>query len=229
PEAVEFCYPISEYKSDLFCRSYPRRSFAAKGNHAGEDCAWFREGCSYYSIADGVVRMVQGAGGDWGFLVVVEHRMKSGDYIVSLYGHSAWDVLVRPGDTVKKGQKIATEGLSCSIENGGYGSHIHFGIGDGPFRRSKKHPKGSTMEVEDENGRKVSGTVTRIGYAKGTKNKYGWPLLSAHVKIPGGKTVEKTLLDEPVADQVAWMQAYIAGCKGWINPETFLPKHVGRK
>jgi murein DD-endopeptidase MepM/ murein hydrolase activator NlpD len=229
PVAEAFAYPVSGYKSDLFCRAYPRRSYAANGNHAGEDCAWFREGCSYYAIADGVTRMVQGAGGDWGFLVILEHKLESGDFIVSVYGHAAWDVLVRPGDPVKKGQKIATQGLSCSVENGGYGSHIHFGIGDGPFRRSKKHPKGSALTVDDGKGKRVSGTIVRIVYAEGTKGKYGWPRLAAVVRRPNGETVEQVLEDEDVKDQVGWLQAYIAGCKGWLNPETFLPKHVEGK
>jgi murein DD-endopeptidase MepM/ murein hydrolase activator NlpD len=229
PVAEAFVYPVSEYKTDLFCRAYPRRSFAANGNHAGEDCAWFREGCSYYAIADGVTRMVQGAGGDWGFLVILEHKLPSGDFIVSVYGHAGWDVLVRPGDPVKKGQKIATQGLSCSVENGGYGSHIHFGIGDGPFRRSRKHPKGSTLTVKDGKGKGSSGTVIRIVYAGGTKDRYGFPRLAAVVRLPNGEAVEQILPDEEMKDQVGWLQAYIAGCKGWLNPEKFLPKRVEGK
>ncbi len=228
PDADSFCYPVSEYKTDLFCPAYPRRSFGANGNHAGEDCAWFREGCSYYAIANGVVRMVQGAGGDWGFLIVIEHRLPSGDHLASVYGHAAWDLLVKPGDIVSKGQKIATQGLSCSIENGGYGSHLHFGIGDGPFRRSKKVEKGSKIAVE-EGGKKITGQVVRIVYAKGTKNQYNWPLLAAVVLLPGGGTVEKVIDDEPVADQISWLQAYIAGCSGWLDPEKFLPSKVEGK
>ncbi|MFH1228577.1 MAG: HEAT repeat domain-containing protein [Planctomycetota bacterium] len=235
PEAKEWRYPISLYKSDLFA-SYPRNSFAAGGTHAAEDCAWFREGCSYYAIADGIVRMVQGAGGDWGFLIVLEHRLPDGSYIVSLYGHCAWDILVRAGDMVKSGQKIATQGLSCSIENGGYGSHIHFGIGDGPFRRSKKYFKGDAIELQvrpedslskgDDNGAKVSGTIVRFGYSKDKNNSNGWPMVTAIIKGKDGKEVEMPLPAETIQDEISWLQAYVAECKGWLNPETFLPEHV---
>ena len=225
--AESFCYPVSGYKTDLFA-PYPRRSFGAGDTHAGEDCAWFREGCSYYAIADGVVRMVQGAGGDWGFLVVLEHLLPSGDYVTSLYGHAGWDVLVKPGELVKKGRKIASQGLSCAVENGGYGSHIHFGIGDGPFRRSKKHAKGESMTVA-AGDKQVTGKILRLTYSKEKKGASGWPLVAAVVQLPDRSTVEAPLEEEPAQDQIAWMQAYIQKCEGWLNPETFLPEHVEGK
>ncbi|MDQ7779240.1 MAG: peptidoglycan DD-metalloendopeptidase family protein [Planctomycetota bacterium] len=228
PEATTFCYPISSYKTDLFA-SYPRNSFAAGGNHAAEDCAWFREGCSYYAIADGVVRMVQGAGGDWGFLVLIEHKLPGGEYIVSLYGHSAWDLLVKPGDMVKAGQKIATQGLSCSVENGGYGSHIHFGLGDGPYRRPKKCSKGDTYKYKDAEGKEVSGKIVRFGYSTTETDGYSFPKMTAVVETPDGKTQEVVMEDEPLQDQIAWNQPYVEKCKGWLNPEKFLPERVEPK
>jgi murein DD-endopeptidase MepM/ murein hydrolase activator NlpD len=228
PVAESFGYPVSAYKTDLFCPSYPRRSFGAGDTHAGEDCAWFREGCSYYAIADGVVRMVQGAGGDWGFLLVLEHLLPSGDYVVSVYGHAAWDVLVKPGDAVKKGQKIATQGLSCAVENGGYGSHIHFGIGDGPFRRPRKHAKGETLQVES-GGKPAQGKIVRFVYSKERKGSRGWPLVAAVVQLPDRSTVEVAMEEEEAQDELAWMQAYVQKCEGWLNPETFLPEKVEGK
>jgi hypothetical protein len=230
PVAETFCYPINaySYKNDLFA-PYPRNSFAAGGTHAAEDCAWFREGCSYYAIADGVVRMVQGAGGDWGFLIVLEHKLPSGDYIISLYGHAAFDVLVKAGDTVKAGQKIGTQGLSCSVENGGYGSHVHFGIGDGPFRRPKAGMKGDSMPFTDEQGKQQTGKILRFGYSADAKDQYGFPRLVAVVQGPDGKPRDVSLPDEPTADQIAWMQAYIKDCVGWLNPEKFLPEHCEPK
>src|SRR5262249_44206308 len=43
PDTAAWCYPVQRYKEDLFA-GYPRNSFGAGGNHAGEDHAWFREG-----------------------------------------------------------------------------------------------------------------------------------------------------------------------------------------
>ncbi len=228
PSAELFCFPVSSYKNDLFAK-YPRNSFAGGGTHAGEDCAWFREGCSFYAVADGVVRMIQGAGGDWGFLIVIEHRLPTGDYITSVYGHAAWDLLVKVGDSVKMGQKIATEGLSCSIENGGYGSHLHFGLGDGPFRRTKKYKKGDAYTITDESGKQQAGKIARFVYAAEACDGQGFPKLTAEIKLASGKSHLVVLEDEPLQDQIAWMQAYVAKCEGWLNPETFLPEHVEAK
>ncbi len=227
--ATEYRYPISWYKNSLFT-TYPRNSFGGSSGHAAEDCAWFREGCSYYALADGVVRMVQGAGGDWGFLIVLEHLMENGDYIVSLYGHAAWDVLVRAGEEVRCGQKIATEGLSCSVENGGYGSHLHFGIGDGPFRRPKNLMKGDEYSFEKD-GKKEKGKILRFVYAdeKEGKNEYGWPKLAAIIMMADGTTTKVVLPAEHFNNELSWMQAYIKDCKGWLNPQTFLPEYVEGK
>lgn len=225
PEAKVWRYPVSRYKEDLFAIKYPRNSFGVRNTHAGEDHAWFREGCSMYAIADGVVRMVQGAGGDWGFLIVLEHRLPGGDYIISLYGHCAWDIVVKPGDRVKAGQKIGTQGLSCSVENGGYGAHVHFGIGDGPFRRSGKLAKGDTVNL-DIKGNQGTGTLVRFGYSRKNKNKYGFPLVTMLVKGDGESGRELELPEEELQAEVRWMQAYVKDCKGWYNPQTFLPDHV---
>ena len=227
PVASEFRYPTSWYKHDLFS-GYPRNSFAAGGTHAATDCAWFREGCSYFAIADGVVRMVQGAGGDWGFLVVVEHLLESGDYITTVYGHSGFDVLVRPGEKVKCGQQLATQGLSCAIENGGYGSHLHFGIGDGPFRRPKSQRKGDSLGVTVD-GVERQGKIVRFVYSAEEKNSYGWPDVAAIVALPDGSEHEVVLQPGEPQDEVSWLQAYIKDCVGWLDPEEFLPEHVEPK
>ena len=214
PVAKRFAYPIARYKEDLFA-GYPRNSFAAGGTHAGEDCAWFRDGCGYYAIADGVVRMVQGAGGDWGFLVVTEHKLEDGSYVTAVYGHCMFDVLVKPGDIIRCGQRIASQGLSCSVENGGYGAHIHFGLGAGPFRR----PDGLAQGEPAPDG----GTIVRFGYAEGGS---GWPLTTMVVRQKDGTEETITLEKQGVAREIRWLQAYIAKCRGWLNPQTWLVKQV---
>jgi murein DD-endopeptidase MepM/ murein hydrolase activator NlpD len=226
PEATEFFYPINLYKEDLFA-GYPRKSFGANGTHAGEDCAWFREGSSLFAISDGVVRMVQGAGGDWGFLVAIEHRLSDGRYLTSVYGHMAFDVLVKPGDVVKAGQRIGTQGLSTSVENGGYGSHLHFGLGAGPFRRPAGVAAGESVDLALEGGQKVKAPILRLVYAQEKKNSYGWPLTAMVIQRPDGTEQVMEIPEQPIAEEIRWFQAYVRNCRGWLNPQKALPDLVG--
>jgi murein DD-endopeptidase MepM/ murein hydrolase activator NlpD len=226
PTATSFVYPIHSYEEDLFA-GYPRNSFAAGGTHAGEDCAWFREGSGMYAIADGIVRMVQGAGGDWGFLVAIEHRLQNGRHMTSVYGHLAFDVLVKAGDVVKAGQRIGTQGLSCSVENGGYGSHLHFGLGDGPFRRPAKLAVGDKVGMTLDDGKKVPVPVIRFAYAPEKTNSYGWPLTAFVVERPDGTEQVVEVPEQPVGQELGWFQAYVKGCRGWLNPQRVLPDLVG--
>jgi murein DD-endopeptidase MepM/ murein hydrolase activator NlpD len=220
--ATKFVYPVQLYKEDLFA-GYPRNSFGGASGHAGEDCAWFREGCSIYAIADGLVRMVQGAGGDWGFLVVIEHRLSDGQYLTSVYGHCAADVLVRPGQKVKAGQRIATQGLSCSVENGGYGSHLHFGIGHGPFRRPMGMAVGDKVNLSMPDGSTQAAPVVRIIYSDKNKNSLGMPMLAIIVKKPDGMGQIAEIPEQQLQQEVSWLQAYVKNCRGWLNPQALLP------
>lgn len=222
PEAKQFSYPIQRYKAALF-GVYPRNSFGGKSGHAGEDCGWFREGCSVYAIADGVVRMVQGAGGDFGFLIVIEHRLPDGQYLTSVYGHCAKDVFVHESQVVKAGQRIATQGLSCGIENGGYGSHLHFGLGNGPFRRPPGMELGDT--VLDQNKNEMP--VLRLGYSQTKKNSAGLPALALVLRKPDGSELNiDGFRDFPTQQEIRWLRPYVKGCRGWLNPQTELPKLV---
>jgi murein DD-endopeptidase MepM/ murein hydrolase activator NlpD len=225
PAATNFVYPVNRYKEDLFA-GYPRKSYGGGGTHAGEDCAWFREGSSMYSIADGLVRMVQGAGGDWGFLVAIEHRLPEGRYMVSVYGHMAFDVLVRPGDRVKAGQRIGTQALSTSVENGGYGAHLHFGLGDGPFRRPAGIAAGESVNLDLGGGKTVRAPVLRLVYARENRNSYGWPLTAMVVRRPDGAEQLAEIPAQPIAQEIRWFQAYVRNCRGWLNPQTALPDLV---
>jgi len=226
--ATKFVYPVQRYKEDLFAGPAPRNSFGGPSGHAAEDHAWFREGSSYYAIADGVVRMVQGAGGDWGFIPVIEIKLADGRYLTAVYGHAAFDVNVHAGDRVTCGQRIATQGLSCAVENGGYGSHLHFGLGDGPFRRPSKIAAGDVIEF-DAGGKQVKGPVLRLVYAKEGKGSAGWPLTAAICKAPDGSEHEVVFPEEELQKELTWFQAYIKDCRGWVNPQVWLPALVETK
>jgi murein DD-endopeptidase MepM/ murein hydrolase activator NlpD len=224
PEADSFDWPISWYEGSLFA-SVPRKSFGAGGNHAGEDMAWFREGASMYAIANGIVRMEQGAGGDWGFLIALEHRLPNGEYVMSVYGHAGFDLLVKPGDVVKKGQAIATVGMSCAVENGGYGAHLHFGISQGPFRRPRDQRKGGFVNLNVD-GKKQRGEIVRLAYDPSRKDpKYGFPALGLVVRFPDGAERLLPAPQQDIATQVSWLKGYVPDCVGWHDPRTFIEAH----
>jgi hypothetical protein len=102
-----------------------------------------------YAIADGRVLLARDGGPGWGNIVILLHAYidngaggsratstgkptragESGDepingqrkYVQSYYGH-VQDMLVHPGEMVKRGQQIATVGTA----NGRYFAHLHF-------------------------------------------------------------------------------------------------------
>lgn len=137
PVADSFVPPIIGYLDEFIFKGR-RISFGVGGHkkHAGDDCGWFREGASVYAIGAGVIRLIHHSP-DWGFLMVIEHKTIKGHYLCSIYGHLSKKIYKRAGDIVKKGEKIGTIGLSYSIENGGYGAHLHFGICKGRWLKSK--------------------------------------------------------------------------------------------
>ncbi len=228
PEAKSFDWPISWYHGSLFM-AFPRRSFGGKSGHAGEDMAWFREGASVFAVADGLVRMVQGAGGNWGFLVLIEHRLPVGDHVCSVYGHISWDILVKPGDVVKKGQKIGTVGLSCSVENGGYGAHLHFGIADGPFRKPKGiYRDGSALNF-DYKGKRVKAPVIGYVYLPDKPDKHKFPGLGLKVKVPDGSVLTVAVGNVPMSAQVGWIAGYAKRCRGWFDPYKFIEARRPKK
>ena len=191
--------------------------------------AWLREGSSIYAVADGLVRMVQGAGGDWGFLIAIEHRLNPHQYITSVYGHCGADVLVAPGQTVKAGQRIATQGLSCSVENGGYGSHLHFGVGNGPFRRPMGMAAGDKINLSLPDGKTEAATILSIVYSDTKKNAAGWPGLAVIVRKADGSALKADIPEQDAQKEISWLQAYVKNCRGWLNPQLLLPKLVEGK
>ena len=104
----------------------------SESHHVGDDCAWFQQLTPVVSVADGIVRHVSHII-SWGGIVIIEHKKKNGDLFCSLYAHLGPLIIVKPGDTVKVGDKIATLGRSNSWENGGYKAHLHFGIYNSEF------------------------------------------------------------------------------------------------
>ncbi len=79
-----------------------------------------------YACANGIVREAQFHNG-YGGTVLIEHKLPSGEHVVSLYGHLFFSSLqVSAGDIVTRGQLIGY--IANSDNNGGYSPHLHFGI-----------------------------------------------------------------------------------------------------
>jgi murein DD-endopeptidase MepM/ murein hydrolase activator NlpD len=86
--------------------------------HKGIDFA-ARRGTPIYASGDGVIGRVQNAKGGYGNNVIVNH----GYGYESLYAHMS-KVLVKPGQKIKKGQKIGLVGSTGSST----APHLHYEV-----------------------------------------------------------------------------------------------------
>src|SRR5205807_8776750 len=87
----------------------------------GENCCRGGPSCA---VADGRVLLARDGSPGWGNIVILLHAyLENGErkYVQSYYGH-VQDMLVHPGETVKRGQQNATVGTA----NGRYFAHLHF-------------------------------------------------------------------------------------------------------
>jgi len=67
----------------------------------------------------------------WGNVVMIEHRLPTGEHFTTVYGHLGSDRLVKAGDVVEAGQPIGTIGRKHARINGGYDPHLHFALRQG--------------------------------------------------------------------------------------------------
>jgi hypothetical protein len=135
PIAGHFIPPIDAYfdpKRTSFGYAVPATTVFGNSVHIGDDCGWHRELRTIVSIGSGRVCRVAYVP-SWGHILAIEHRLGDGTQVCSLYGHTSPFIYVKLGDAVACGQKIAAIGRADSIENGGYGAHLHFGIHTGAY------------------------------------------------------------------------------------------------
>jgi murein DD-endopeptidase MepM/ murein hydrolase activator NlpD len=119
--------------------------------HVGADLGWYQVGEPVFAIGAGVVRVSQGPpiqdkkskdkpsnakatrqeSMPWGNVVMIEHRLSSGEYFTTIYGHLDSRRRVAVGDVVQPGQCIGTIGRKSPQINGGYNPHLHFGVREG--------------------------------------------------------------------------------------------------
>ncbi|HWY39836.1 MAG TPA: M23 family metallopeptidase [Chthoniobacterales bacterium] len=125
PTASHFDFPLGNENGAM---AYNAQRFT-ENKHLGDDWNGIGGensdlGDPIYAIADGRVLLAREGGLGWGNIVILLHAyLENGrrKYVQSYYGH-VQDMLVRPGETVKRGQQIATVGTA----NGRYFAHLHF-------------------------------------------------------------------------------------------------------
>jgi murein DD-endopeptidase MepM/ murein hydrolase activator NlpD len=130
PLAEKFAYPISSSESVTEIKDkdgwYNALNFGEE-NHLGED--WNKNsggntdcGEPVFATANGRIVFAGDAGPGWGNVVIIDHRLSSGDLVESLYGHLK-DITRTEGEVAKR-EKIGTVGDG----NGRYLCHLHFEI-----------------------------------------------------------------------------------------------------
>jgi len=215
PVASSFLPPIIGYEKEFIFKG-KRISFGVGGEkhkHVGDDCGWFREGASVYAIGNGIIRLIHHSP-DWGFLMVIEHQLTNKKYICSIYGHLSKEIYLRAGDIVKKGDKIGTIGLSYSIENGGYGAHLHFGISKGPWLKSK-YNYGQNLSVE------YNGKIQKV-------NEYKLTEKGAELTFENGLKVKLQEMQDNMTDYLFWLKGYEFSKdvdRLWIDPQEFFKEN----
>lgn len=138
-------YPIDKYSARLNYRFYSTQvtgdepknlpcGFPFNGLHTGADLEALENESSpdigVYAITEGKVLQIGEVNG-YGGLIVISHRINNADF-TAYYGHIRLkSVMLKKGDSVRAGQKIAYLGSGCSKETDNERQHLHFGIHSG--------------------------------------------------------------------------------------------------
>jgi len=122
--AKEFDFPVG--KPDA--KNYYNAQKFGQNNHLGDD--WNGTGGGntdlgdpVYAVANGYVSRVYDAGGGWGNIVRVIHKIGEETYVESVYAHLD-SMMVKPETGIKKGEQLGTIGNA----NGAYLAHLHLEI-----------------------------------------------------------------------------------------------------
>ncbi len=125
PTAIRFDFPLGSEHGALTYNAQP----FAENRHLGDDLNGIGGensdlGDPVYAMADGRVLAALDGGPGWGNIVIVLHAYEENGarkYVQSYYAHLQ-TILVRQGQEVHRGKKIATVGNA----NGKYFAHLHF-------------------------------------------------------------------------------------------------------
>lgn len=216
--------------------------------HCGADLSWYRVGAPVFAIADGVVRisrpsilskakkgkrtpMLPPSAMLWGNFIVIEHRLKSGEYVTTLYGHLGDKRLVKPGDIVKAGQQIGEVGRQSREVNGGYIPHLHFGVKPGRMMEIGRalfpvRFKDKTVAV-----RITELTPQKVGldFGDAASAAGGFSIRISgkvwHVESQDGKYYLPATMLWSIQTPAFPLVGYQDSTKGWEDPIQFLRKH----
>lgn len=124
PEADGFDYPMGTRAGGMI---YNARGFGDR-HHLGADFNGVGGkdtdlGDLVYASGHGLVLFAGEGGLHWGGVVLLEHRLKGGKTLQTLYGHLD-EIRVKPGEIVLRGQELGTVGNV----GGRYYAHLHFEV-----------------------------------------------------------------------------------------------------
>jgi murein DD-endopeptidase MepM/ murein hydrolase activator NlpD len=125
PTARRFDFPIGTENGAFAYNAQP----FTQNRHLGDDLNGIGGensdlGDPIFAVADGWVLLAREGGPGWGKIVILLHAYEENGqrkYVQSYYAH-VQTILVRPRQTVKRGEKIATIGTG----EGRYFAHLHF-------------------------------------------------------------------------------------------------------
>ncbi len=126
PLSDGFDFPVGPPNAGSY---YNAQGFGGRNHHLGDDWNGLGGGNSdmgdpVYAVANGIVVFARNIGSGWGNIVRILHNTGSKDkpvYVESFYAHLK-DVFTRPGQRIRRGQKIATIGNAEGV----YFAHLHF-------------------------------------------------------------------------------------------------------
>ncbi len=125
PLATRFDFPLGSENGALAYNAQP----FTQNHHLGDDLNGIGGensdlGDPIFAVADGAVLLAREGGPGWGNVIIVLHAFAEDGarrYVQSYYAHCD-TVLVRAGEEVHRGQRIATVGTG----GGRYLAHLHF-------------------------------------------------------------------------------------------------------
>jgi murein DD-endopeptidase MepM/ murein hydrolase activator NlpD len=204
-----FDFPIGKPDAQGY---YKARGFRSKG-HLGEDWDGTRGGDTdlgdpIYSIGDGVVVFARDCHMGWGNVVIVRHTYREGGEIKNidaLYGHLN-TMLVRRGQSIARGQQIATMGTAHGL----YDAHLHLeirrnleiGMSRAKFARDFSNYYDPTQFIQTHRHLQTSDGRYKIAMNTFTyDSKINWATKRNYSSYRGGGSESAAALKKAVASQ----------------------------
>src|SRR2546423_6105684 len=193
---------------------YKARGFRSHG-HLGEDWDGVGGGDTdlgdpVYCVGDGVVVFARDCHQGWGNVIIVRHAFRDGfgtRNIDSLYGHLD-KILVKRGQSVKRGQQIANIGNAHGL----YDAHLHLeirknieiGMSRDKFAQDSTNYFDPTQFITSHRRLQTSGASCRVAMNTFTyDSRIHWDRLKnyAHARSGGGTSESAYALKKALASQ----------------------------